>query len=182
MSDNNKNSNKDKTKIDDILIKLIEDKVFKFDFKAGKVFKIKDYRLKDPSNMQPREIEGYGTVTTYEGRQVFIVKRRLLYLAKHGSIPANKEIVALNGDKYDCRISNLAAVAKKKVISNYKGSMQYGSKHYCAVLNETQVAEIKKHLKNNTSTVAKMAQKYGCCRTTIYKIKYNLTWKHVSID
>lgn len=59
-----------------------------------------------------------------------------------------------------------------------KGRSTLGSRHPQSVLNESDVVEIRKLIKEGTPSV-EIARKYGVTRGPISAIKRGLTWKHV---
>lgn len=59
------------------------------------------------------------------------------------------------------------------------GNTQKGSKNNLAKLNESQVIEIKKLLKQGISG-AEVGRRFGVTRSGINSIKNNITWKHVN--
>lgn len=61
-----------------------------------------------------------------------------------------------------------------------RGRTAKGSKHYLAILTETQVANIKKRLRAGERAV-NIARGYGICASVIGQIKRGETWKHVEV-
>lgn len=55
-----------------------------------------------------------------------------------------------------------------------------GSRNFNAVLSESSVKQIKKLLKDGIS-VKEISQKFGVSLNTIYSIRNNKTWNHVSV-
>lgn len=62
-----------------------------------------------------------------------------------------------------------------------RGNFTNGSQRYNALLSEDEVKEIKKLLNNNLSVI-EIASKFNVDRSVIFKIKRNITWRHVVIQ
>lgn len=54
-----------------------------------------------------------------------------------------------------------------------------GESHAHAKLNDRQVIEIKRQLKEGKISMYRIAKNFGVHKVTIFDIKYNNTWKHI---
>jgi hypothetical protein len=64
-----------------------------------------------------------------------------------------------------------------------KGRMRWarGESHGRAILTRRNVKDIREMLKHG-KTIAMCAKKYHCGRTTIWRIKHNITWRNVKYE
>jgi hypothetical protein len=63
-----------------------------------------------------------------------------------------------------------------------KGRLRWakGEKHGRAVLNNKKVLEIKRLILNGHS-LDSIARRFGCGRTTVWRIKHGVTWKNLKV-
>ena len=84
-------------------------------------------------------------------------------------LPAGEEIV------------RATSVQKAQSQSKTRKSSRKGKRGH-AVLTEPKVLEIKRQLADGGKSVAKIAREFGVHVTTINCIKWNKTWKHVTLQ
>jgi len=88
-----------------------------------------------------------------------------LDLAKPAVTPAPKTVRTLSVQKPESQSKTRGSSRKKR-----------------AALTEKKVLEIKRQLEAGGKSVAKIAREFGVHSTTINCIKWNRTWKHVSLQ
>lgn len=99
--------------------------------------------------------------------------------------PEGMQAAHLNGDPSDNRLKNLKWVTPKQNVAHQKlhGTHRSGSKIYGAKLNESQVLEIKKILKNKMKRyrpyLFEIGKKFGVSREIIQKIRLGATWRNL---
>lgn len=132
--------------------------------KEGDIFNIHGYKLK-----QTKHSKGYLTFTEYLGgnkkrKQWF--SHRFIWIYHNGPIPEGFEINHINHIKTDNRLSNLELVTPKE-----------NNRHrpYCT-LNAKLAEEIRDKYSQGNTTMSKLAEEYGCGKTTIYYVLNYITW------
>lgn len=90
----------------------------------------------------------------------------------------------INGVRLDNNLENLEYCTQSdnikhayRIGSKNANSVR-GSKNHCAILNEADVLEIKRELKNGVNQ-AILRRKFNVSWSLIYKIRIGKTWKHV---
>jgi hypothetical protein len=79
------------------------------------------------------------------------------------------------------KIVRATSVQKAQSQSKTRVSSRKGKRGH-AVLTEPKVLEIKRQLADGGKSVAKIAREFGVHVTTINCIKWNKTWKHVTLQ
>jgi DNA-binding NarL/FixJ family response regulator len=79
------------------------------------------------------------------------------------------------------KIVRATSVQKAQSQSKTRKSSRKGKRGH-AVLTEPKVLEIKRQLADGGKSVAKIAREFGVHVTTINCIKWNKTWKHVTLQ
>jgi hypothetical protein len=79
------------------------------------------------------------------------------------------------------KIVRATSVQKAQSQSKTRKSSRKGKRGH-AVLTEPKVLEIKRQLADGAKSVAKIAREFGVHVTTINCIKWNKTWKHVTLQ
>jgi len=99
-----------------------------------------------------------------------------------GECPKGMESCHNNGNEFDNNISNLRYGTHQSNINDKikQGTVRKGSQIKQAKLNELQVTEIKKLLKENKLTQREISKMYNISFQTISLIKLNKTWKHIA--
>lgn len=137
----------------------------------------------------PFDKDGYTRLYTIEGKKS---GHRVAYILEKGSIPKGKHILhnCPNGDNKRCTnirhlwlgnqlLNNIDAFKKGRMKS--PGSFS-GSRNSQALLNEEQVKEIRKLIKEKLKSYKEISQIFGIAKTTISGIIRYKTWKHVTLD
>jgi len=94
-----------------------------------------------------------------------------------GPRPSGQQIRHLNSVGTDNRAKNLAygSQADNEADKVQAGLSNAGSRHGMSKLSESDVFEIREHLRTGVKGV-ELAKKYGVNKNTIYHIKKNRTW------
>jgi DNA-binding NarL/FixJ family response regulator len=79
------------------------------------------------------------------------------------------------------KLVRTTSVQKAQSQSKTRKSSRKGKRGH-AVLTEPKVLEIKRQLADGGKSVAKIAREFGVHVTTINCIKWNKTWKHVTLQ
>lgn len=107
---------------------------------------------------------------------------RLVAQAFIPNIENKEQVNHINGIKTDNRVENLEwATRSENVLHAFKIGLacRKGIKNSAAKLTETDVKEIKILLKEGFS-IRSLSEKFKVYHSTIQKIKYNHTWKHLT--
>ncbi len=120
-----------------------------------------------------------------------IGSHRVSWLVNRGDIPG-KLLVCHKCDNPICvnpdhlflgtSIQNGAdMVAKKRAPSGYlpPEKIMKGSNHPCAILNETQVLEIRKLCASGEMKKVEIAKQFGVTQMAISRIHFRRNWKHI---
>lgn len=99
---------------------------------------------------------------------------KLAYHSEVNHIDANKKNNRLSNLEWCSHLENMQHAASLKLLDNT------GSKNPRAILNESQVLEIKQRLLKGEGVCA-IAKVYGVNRLSIGDIKQGRAWKHVTI-
>lgn len=146
--------------------------------RKGRIFKGKWKRMKPAATKK-----GYHTVNITPPDSPYKTMRvhRLVLLAFVGPCPPGMECRHLNGDKADCRLSNLewGTPQTNRGDNHTMEVYQRGSQHSQAVLTEADVVAIRKAKEAGTATVAELARRYGVSWSNVYAIVTRRSWKHV---
>lgn len=113
--------------------------------------------------------------TVLRGVHVFVA------MAFHGLCPEGMECRHLDGDRTNCRASNLCWGTQKENADDKRlhGTHVEGVKHYRAVLTEEQVMEILALLDDDAAHSA-IAPRFGVSVPTISSIAAGQSWKHLN--
>jgi hypothetical protein len=112
---------------------------------------------------------------------------RLAWFFTHGNIPSDKIILHHCDNRKCCNPSHLYIGTWQDNMNDRSArgrcNPSRGSQSVRAVLNETQVVEIKMAAKYRTRGFNRLiAKKYGVHETTISAIVNNYNWKHLCVD
>jgi hypothetical protein len=118
---------------------------------------------------------GYLHVTLcIDGQEKTVAVHRLVALAFIGSLPEGWQVHHRNGIRSDNRLSNLQPLEGKQHASMHA----QGEKHPHAMLNDTQVKEVKELIAQGYAD-AQIAPMFGVARNTIGSIRRGKTWTHI---
>jgi hypothetical protein len=101
-----------------------------------------------------------------------------------GEIPPKYEVNHKDGDKSNNNLSNLEIVTcSQNLIHSYrvlgrKANSKQGSAHFRATVTEEIVLSIRDKHKGG-ATPTNLSLEYGVPRSTLCKIVYRATWKHI---
>jgi hypothetical protein len=117
-----------------------------------------------------------------------IVAHRLAAIAFIPNPENKKEVNHKDFDKLNNHVDNLEWCTPKENTRHalYNGRMNWdnavrGEKHGRSKFTEDQVKGIKSHLRDGIKNQRQLAIEYNVSITTIYNIRINKTWSHVSI-
>lgn len=141
----------------------------------GDVFSIK----KDVKRLSQRlNRTGYPVVNLFvNGKKQLVTVHTLVLEAFRGTRPSNQYASHLDGDRRNCKLSNLVWEPQSKNLLRKKdhGTFYVASRK----LTEHQVSEIKTQL--GVISMEKLAKKYNVSPSCIKRIKNNETWKSVKV-
>lgn len=106
----------------------------------------------------------------------------VVWEAFHGrSVPAGQLVIHSNGDRTDCRISNLECLPAREARRRNREhrSLSYISTgdHHCAKLTLEQVAEIR----SSSEPAVDLAGRFGVHQSAIGKIRHGQNWKRTPL-
>lgn len=160
-------------------------------------------RVRSVDRRVVRQYAGGPRVTFYKGRvlrpslnnvtgywQVVVSKQgtistftvhRLVAIVFLGSRPAGMEVAHHDGDKKNCRLSNLRYTTP---VDNAADKVRHGTQvrgvtQGHSVLTEEAVREIRTRLQRGKITFRALAKEYGVHAVTIADAVYRKTWAHV---
>lgn len=124
---------------------------------------------------------GYPCVNlSYKNNQRKIAIHRAVWEMFRDTIPPDRMINHMDGDKTNNDISNLELVTNRENIEHYKNNLltYRGSKVNTAKLTDDIVKDIRAKRENGYST-AMLVKDYGVNKSTINRILSRKNWKHI---
>lgn len=106
---------------------------------------------------------------------------QLVFEAFVGPVPPGHEINHINGDKSDCRVSNLEAVTHRGNME-HAGATGLAARGRCvasARLSEDAVRQIRTGHAAGAATCLELAERFGVTESTIGSVVRRETWRHV---
>ena len=125
--------------------------------------------------------DGYRNLILYiKGKKYYFKNSRVIAMSFLGERPKGYVIRHLDGNPLNDRLDNLEYVTQKENIQDkvVHGTQVYGEKNPTAKLKEVEVIRLIELLKTNT--VDSLCKEYDIKRSTLYDIKNNKTWKHLT--
>jgi hypothetical protein len=123
----------------------------------------------------------YRIISTYfengKHRRMFV--HRLVYLLYKGPIPESHFVIQKNGNKLDCRESNLILVSRSDVAKSVSYKIS-GSRNGRAKLSPLEVESIRK-LRSDGHTAKLLSIEFNVSKNTILRIVNHSTYKVNSI-
>lgn len=138
-------------------------------------------KVDTPAILRTNLLSGYPFLWLGGSRHDFV--HRLVLLTFVGPCPDGMEACHNNGVRTDCRLENLRWDTRKNNHTDkwLHGTQQAGSQGGAAILNESQVLEIKQRLANGDRG-RYIAADFGVDETTIAAIKSGKNWGHIAAD
>jgi len=146
--------------------------------RAGPVYVISDEWRKLSHR---KRSDGYPSVELYvgDGKPHYYRVHTLVLTAFIGPRPAGEECCHRNGDRADCRLSNLRwGTRSDNMRDRVQHGVQIGSSHHNAKLTEEDVLEIRRR-RAAGETCAALADAFGVTNSLISNIGNRKRWKHV---
>jgi hypothetical protein len=125
--------------------------------------------------------DGYRNLILYkEGNRHYFKNSRVIAMTFLGERPKGYVIRHLDGNPLNDDVDNLQYSTQKENLQDrlLHGTQIYGELSPNAKLKEIDVIKLIALLKTNT--VDSLCKEYGIKRSTLYDIKHNKTWKHLT--
>lgn len=103
---------------------------------------------------------------------------RIVLEAFVGPAPDEHECAHNDGDKRNCRLSNLVWKTRLENVADkfLHGSQPIGESCYNSVLTEKRIRIIRS---STGASDAELGKRFGVGPATIYKVRHRISWKHI---
>lgn len=144
------------------------------------------YSTRNDIYLKPSSYRGYDRINICEESKVSVSVHRMV-ASTFIPNPENKPCVNhKNGIKTDNNVTNLEwctyAENNKHALDTGLNKLPEGEKHWNSKLNESNVIEIKRLLKESNLTHQQISEMFSVSRGTISCIFDGATWKHIPND
>jgi hypothetical protein len=153
-------------------------------YEDGKVVTTCDSRTRKAGHVVKGSINNQGykiyKLVNDEGIKIRITCHRLVVFAFLGIPPSGNHQVAHNdGNRLNNHYTNLRwATPYENTQDKYNhGTILSGSRNPRAILNETQIKEIRSDYKGKYGDIQRLANKYGLSHSAMYSVCHGINWR-----
>lgn len=166
-------------------LKLIKNGNLTVNFETGDVYSMRSGKPRKVGRQTTLGYLAYATSMGNKQKSCFISLHRIVWIAKHGLIPADLEINHKNGNKQDNSLANLELCTRSEnVLHSYRllgprPNRAHGNQLPQSKLTMEQAREIRHLYATGNYYMHDLAAMFGINKTSIFDVIHCVTWKEV---